>query len=63
MSRKGPITSDTSSIALGLAQIRVGNSAANIANVAPVLLAADSIGALSNTKFTGNVDFCKLESG
>lgn len=63
MSRTGPITRDTSSVALGLAQIRVGASAANIATTSAVLTASDSIGALSNTKFAGNVDFWKLESG
>lgn len=63
MSRSGPVTKDTSTIALGLAQIRVGPSAANIANIHPALLAANSIGALANTKFTGKADWFKLESG
>lgn len=63
MSRTGPITKDVSSIALGLAQIRVGPSASNIANVSPVLTAEQSIGALANTKYAGNADFWKLESG
>lgn len=63
MARSGPVTTDTSTIALGLAQIRVGNSANNIANKAQVLSASDSIGALANTKFTGNTDWFKLESG
>jgi hypothetical protein len=57
------MTKDTSTIPLGLAQIRVGASAANIASATAVLLAAASIGALANTKFTGNVDYWKLESG
>jgi len=41
----------------------VGNSAANIASITSVLLAAASIGALANTKFTGAIDYWKLESG
>ena len=63
MARSGPVTKDTSTIPLGLAQIRVGDSASNIATATSVLLAAASIGALANTKFTGNVDYWKLESG
>jgi len=63
MSRKGPVTSDTSTIALGLAQIRVGSSSDNIAVDTATLSASDSIGALANTKFTGNTDWYKLESG
>ena len=63
MARKGPITMDTSTIALGLAQIRIGASATNIGNIHPVLTSADSIGALANTRFVGNTDWFKLESG
>jgi len=63
MARKGPVTKDTSTVALGLAQIRVGDSATNIGADAPTLLAADSIGALANTRFVGNTDWFKLESG
>jgi len=63
MARSGPVTKDTSTIALGLAQIRVGASAANIANVNSVLLPAASIGALASTKYTGSVDYWKLLSG
>jgi len=63
MSRSGPVTKDTSTIALGLAQIRVGAAAANIANINPVLLPAASIGALASTKYTGSVDYWKLLSG
>jgi hypothetical protein len=63
MARSGPVTKDTSTIPLGLAQIRVGDSASNIATATAMLLAAASIGALANTKFTGNVDYWKLESG
>lgn len=63
MSRTGPVTKDTSVVALGLAQIRVGASATNINSIQPVLVPADSIGALANTKFTGSVDYWRLESG
>lgn len=63
MARKGPITKDTSSLALGLAQVRVGGSAANIAKELPQLSASNSIGALANTKFTGNTEYFKHESG
>lgn len=63
MATTGPTTKDTTTIALGLAQIRIGDSAANLTKQHPVLLAADSIGALANTKFVGNAEFFKLESG
>jgi hypothetical protein len=63
MARSGPVTKDTSTIALGLAQIRVGNSATNIANANSVLTAAASIGALASTKYTGTVDYWRLQSG
>ena len=42
MARSGPVTKDTSTVALGLAQIRVGNAATNIGTVAPVLASGDS---------------------
>lgn len=63
MARTGPVTKDTTTVALGLAQIRVGASAANITSINPVLTSSDSIGALANTKFTSNIDYYKLESG
>jgi len=63
MARTGPVTKDTSTIALGLAQIRVGNSQAYIEQNGSVLLPANSIGALANTKYSGKVDYWKLESG
>jgi hypothetical protein len=63
MARSGPITKDTSTVALGLAQIRVGASASNIATVSPVLSSGNSIGALANTKFTSKIDLWRLESG
>lgn len=63
MARTGPVTKDTTTVALGLAQIRVGASAANVNQIEPVLLAANSIGALASTKFISNQDFFKIESG
>ena len=63
MSRSGPITKDTTTVALGLAQVRLGASAGNVTSLAPVLTSSDSIGALANTKFTSQIDLWKLESG
>lgn len=63
MARKGPITLDTSTIALGLAQIRVGDSSDNIAEIQPQLSSSDSIGALANTVWRGPTEWYKLESG
>lgn len=63
MARSGPVTKDTSTVALGLAQIRVGDSSDNISLIHPQLTASDSIGALANTKFNGEVEFWRLESG
>lgn len=63
MSRTGPTTKDTTTVALGLAQIRVGASAGNIANIQPALSSSNSMGALANTKFSSQVDYWRLESG
>jgi len=63
MPRSGPVTKDTSTVALGLAQIRVGTSATYIGDIHPQLDSDDSIGALANTKFTSTIDVWKLESG
>jgi len=63
MARQGPVTKDTSTIAIGLMQIRIGNSADNITKPGAELSASDSIGALANTKYVGNTDWYKLESG
>ncbi len=63
MARSGPVTTDTSTVALGLAQIRIGASATNIADIQPVLSSSDSIGALASTKYNGAVDWAILESG
>lgn len=63
MPRTGPVTTDTTAVALGLAQIRVGHSDDNIGDPGLVLTSSDSIGAMANTKYTGNVDWARLESG
>lgn len=63
MPRTGPLTKDTSTVALGLAQIRVGAAAANITSTDVALGSAASMGALASTKYTGTVDYWKLESG
>lgn len=59
----GPVTVSTSSLALGLAQVRLGASAANIALLPPQLVAGNSIGSLANTKFIGDIEIWKHESG
>jgi hypothetical protein len=61
--RSGPTTKDTTTIALGLAQIRVGLSATYIGQIAPILASTTSLGTLANTKFMSNQEFYKLESG
>lgn len=63
MARTGPVTKDSTTIALGLAQIRIGAQAANLSKIFPVLAAANSIGALANTKLTMNAEYFRLESG
>jgi hypothetical protein len=63
MARYGPVTKDTSTVALGLAQIRIGASAANVTSTTPVLTSASSIGAMASTKFTSTIELWKLESG
>ena len=63
MATTGPVTRDTSTIALGLAQIRVGSSASYITNATSVLTESFSMGALADTKFSSNTEYWKLESG
>lgn len=63
MARTGPVTRDTSAVALGLAQIRVGSFEENVQTVTPVLGKSDSIGALASTTFTSNVEYWRLTSG
>jgi len=63
MSRTGPTTNDSSTVKLGLAQIRVLDSATNISDRNVAGIASDSIGTLASTKYTGDTEFYKLESG
>jgi len=59
----GPTTRDTSTLALGLCQVRVAASAANISNTALVTSADDSIGSLTSTKFVGEKEYWRHYSG
>jgi hypothetical protein len=59
----GPTIKDSGTLALGLAQVRVIASAANIAKPGVASTASDSIGALASTKFTAEVEFWRHESG
>ena len=64
MARSGPITKDTSTVALGLAKILVGPSASNITSDVQTLDAdANSIGALNSTNFSSNTEFWRMSSG
>jgi len=63
MARKGPVCTDTTTIALGLAQLRVLNSADNIGKINGQGASSDSIGSLANTKFIGGADYFDLEGG
>ena len=62
--RTGPVTKDTSTIALGLAKVLVGDAFSNISEKTQVLdQTADSLGALNSTSFTSNVEYWRLTSG
>lgn len=63
MPRTGPLVKDPTTVALGLAQIRIGLASTFIGQRAPILAEAASVGGLADTKVVGNVDFFKLESG
>jgi len=63
MARTGPTTNDSSTVKLGLAQIRVLDSATNISDRNVAGVTGDSIGTLASTKYTGDTEFYKLESG
>lgn len=63
MARSGPVTKDTSSVLLGLAQIRVGPSAPHISNRNVALTPSDSIGALGEVTFNSQTQFWKMKSG
>ena len=59
----GPITKTASARALGLIDIRVGASLANIASTSAVLTTAHSIGALKDSKFISTRAFFEQYSG
>lgn len=64
ISRTGPLTRFPHTVALGLAKILVGVSAANITTATTALDATeDSLGALNSSGFTSNIEYWKLESG
>jgi len=64
ISRSGPVTRDSSTVALGLAKVLVGEADANIASITQVLdQTVNSLGALNASNFTSNVEYWKLESG
>lgn len=63
MSRTGPLTKDSTTVALGLAQIRVALASDFVGQRRAILPAANSLGALADTKWMGNIDYFKLESG
>lgn len=63
MAISGPVTKDTSSLTLGLAQIRVGSSSSHIAAVEPQLTAANSVGSLTSSKLTLETEWWRHEAG
>jgi hypothetical protein len=64
MARTGPVTKDTSTVALGLAKILVGSSADNISEKDQTLNESDdSLGALNSTSFSSDVEFWRMSSG
>jgi len=63
MARTGPITKDTSTVQLGLSQIRISKSATHIATTTPALVAGDSMGAMASTALNSESEYWDLESG
>jgi len=63
MALNGPVTVDTTTLALGLAQIRVGESATHIATLEPALSSSDSVGSLTESRFESSVEWWNHESG
>lgn len=63
MAITGPRTLDTTTLALGLAQIRIGTSSTYIGNSQPALSSTDSIGSLETTTFNAGQEFYKHMSG
>jgi hypothetical protein len=63
MASTGPITKNTDTLALGLAQVRVGQAETYVGNINPQLNSSDSIGALATTKFMHSIEYWRHESG
>ena len=63
MARTGPTTKDSTTVKLGLSDIRVLNSADNISDRNVAGETSDSVGALASTKYTGDTEWYTLESG
>lgn len=61
--RSGPVTRDTTTVALGLAQVRIALASTYVGQSRAILTVSNSLGALANTKFSGNAEFFRLESG
>lgn len=59
----GPRTQNPQRLALGLAEVRVGPSAANIGTATPVLTTAHSLGALSSVSYTNSKEYYVHMSG
>jgi hypothetical protein len=53
----GPRTQNPQSLAIGLMEVRVGPSAANISTTTPVLTTSQSLGALSSASYTFNREY------
>lgn len=62
-SSSGPITKSTESLALGYAQIRIGESLKNIKSLVSVLTEENSIGSLVQTDFANAIETWKHSSG
>lgn len=63
MARSGPLTKSPSTLALGLAQVRVGPSKEHITKATPALTEENSIGSLAQTKFTNTTEYWTHSSG
>lgn len=63
MTRKGPITVNSTAVPLGLGQLRIGASAANIGSIGLVFTSTNSIGALAESRFVGEGEYYELKSG
>ena len=61
--RTGPVTTDTTTIALGLAQVRIALATSYVGQWRQILSSTNSVGAMANTKYSGNAEFFRLESG